>query len=99
MPDATPLECLEGWYLSQCDGGWEHENEIEIRSLDNPGWWIRIPLSGTNLQARPFGRLEVERSDDDWVRAWLEDDSWCAAAGPLNLTEALNAFLAWAESR
>jgi hypothetical protein len=97
MPDASVLERLERWYLSQCDGDWEHGEGVQIDTLDNPGWSIRISLGGTGLQPRLFERLRIDRSEDDWVHAWVEEGMWNAATGPVNLTEALSAFLAWAE--
>jgi hypothetical protein len=97
MSHASVLERLERWYLSQCDGDWEHGEGVQIDTLDNPGWRVRISLGGTGLQSRSFERIGIDRSEEDWVRAWVEDAVWNAAAGPLNLTEALSAFLAWAE--
>ncbi|TMB85990.1 MAG: hypothetical protein E6J45_14585 [Chloroflexi bacterium] len=32
-----PLALLQHWYLSRCDGEWEHQRGITIESLDNPG--------------------------------------------------------------
>lgn len=98
MPEAAVLERLERWYQSQCDGDWEHGEGVKIGTLDNPGWSIRVSLTDTGLQSRPFDRIKIERSDDDWVHAWVEDDTWNAATGPLNLSEALDAFLSWADS-
>jgi hypothetical protein len=97
MSHASVLERLERWYLSQCDGDWEHGEGVQIDTLDNPGWRVRISLGGTGLQSRSFERIGIDRSEEDWVRAWVEDAVWNAATGPLNLTEALSAFLAWAE--
>jgi hypothetical protein len=98
MPEAALLERLERWYFSQCDGDWEHGGGVKITTIDNPGWSVRVSLIDTVLQSRPFDRVTIERSDNDWLRAWVEDDVWNAAAGPLNLSEAIGAFLSWAES-
>ncbi len=95
MQDAAVLKRLERWYRSQCDGDWEHSEGVEITTLDNPGWSIRISLVDTDLQSRPFEAIKIDRGEDDWLQVWIEDDVWNAAAGPLNLTEALDTFLAW----
>lgn len=92
------LKGLQEWYLSRCDGEWEHSFGIEIETLDNPGWGVRIDLSDTGLEARPFEGIKVERADDDWVHAWVEDGRWRGACSPLALDELLSLFLAWAES-
>lgn len=57
---------------------------------------MKIALGGTGLEERPFDRVHVDRTEDDWLRAWVETDKWNAACGPLNLVEAVEAFLAWA---
>jgi hypothetical protein len=35
--DDDLLKRLQDWYVSQCDGGWEHTYGISIDTLDNPG--------------------------------------------------------------
>ena len=41
---------LQDWYLEQCDGNWEHENQIKIYTLDNPGWTIKIDLKDLDIE-------------------------------------------------
>ncbi len=88
---------LQQWYLAQCDGDWEHDSGIEIGTLDNPGWRVRVNVSGTNVEGREFSRVNVERSDADWIQAWVEDGGWHAACGPLNLDEAVGIFITWVD--
>jgi hypothetical protein len=94
---AAPFEQLQDWYAAQCDGEWEHDYGVDIGTLDNPGWRIRIALAGTALAPRELERIHIARAETDWVEAWLEDGGWHAACGPLNLAEALGLFLAWAD--
>jgi predicted house-cleaning NTP pyrophosphatase (Maf/HAM1 superfamily) len=42
--------------------------------------------------------VKVERADADWIQAWVEENTWHAACGPLNLDEALGIFIAWVGS-
>jgi hypothetical protein len=92
------LAKLQRWYLDQCDDEWEHAYGITIETLDNPGWRLRIDLADTRLSDRDYERAEMHRTDDDWVVSWREEQRWCAACGPLNLDEAVAAFLDWAGS-
>jgi hypothetical protein len=87
---------LQQWYLAQCDGDWEHDSGIEIGTLDNPGWQVKVNVSGTDLDGREFERIKVERSENDWLQAWLDGGNWHAACGPLNLDESIGIFVAWA---
>jgi hypothetical protein len=45
------LTWLQGWYLSQCDGDWEHGHGVDIGTLDNPGWRVEIRVAETELRA------------------------------------------------
>ena len=98
MHDDDALKRFQRWFAEHCDGGWEHQEGVEVATLDNPGWRLTISLDGTELHERPFDRLRVERAEDDWIQAWVESGKWNAACGPLNLVEAVEAFLAWASS-
>jgi hypothetical protein len=96
--DEAVLDRLQHWFRSRCDGDWEHGDGVHIETLDNPGWRVRINLRDTDLASRAFASVEVDRTDDDWLRLWVEGETWNAATGALNLTEALASFLAWAEA-
>src|SRR5690606_14230774 len=57
------LTWLQGWYTSMCDGDWEHVNGVSIDTLDNPGWSLRIQITGTSLDIKPFDRVKIERDE------------------------------------
>jgi hypothetical protein len=86
---------LQAWYVSQCDGDWEHSSGITISTLDNPGWNVKIDLPHRNAPANGYERLETHRSEDDWCVTWTEDDKFRAACGPTNLAEAIHRFRVW----
>ena len=91
------LAWLECWYLSQCDGDWEHQQGIHMDTLDNPGWMVSISLEETDLDGLPFEPLEVHRSEDDWLFCRVRERKFEAACGPRNLNESLKVFRAWVE--
>jgi Immunity protein 53 len=93
---ANAIEQLQDWYASHCDGEWEHDYGVDIGTLDNPGWRVRIALSGTAVAERPLEPVHIVRSEGDWIEAWLEEGAWNGACGPLNLAETVALFLAWA---
>ena len=96
-PDQSSLAWLQAWYMSNCNGEWEHGYGVSIETLDNPGWSVRLELTGTPLHGRTFDRFEYERDEHDWLRMWLEDDALRFACGPLNLSEGLFRFREWAQ--
>ena len=85
-----PLALLQHWYLSRCDGEWEHQRGITIESLDNPGWRIAIDLGA--MVERDW--TTVERTERDWLHWRATSGRFEAGCGPLNLAEAIRVFLA-----
>jgi hypothetical protein len=99
------LQRLQAWYAAQCNGDWEHQRGIQIESLDNPGWWIKIDLAGTALAGKPFKPVRYGLSDDKmthnaiWYCCEVKEGRMFDAAGdPTQLEPLLNRFLDWAES-
>ena len=93
-----PLDWLQGWYGAMCDGDWEHQQGIRLTTLDNPGWSLTVDLLATGLdELPPVAYCLSERSEHDWVGFKTDSGQWRGACGPLNLTELIAAFRAWAE--
>lgn len=92
------VSSLERWYASQCNGDWEHQYGVNIETLDNPGWRIRIDLIGTRKENGSLQRRVVKRTGDDWIQYWVEKKQFQIACGPLNLSEAVEIFVRWFDS-
>lgn len=82
VPDTDPLpmerppdtlEWLEEWYLSQCDGDWEHGWGVKIQTIDNPGWSLKINLAGTTVRDPRMGPYIHDRGDHDWVSCEVKE--------------------------
>lgn len=95
----SALSRLAEWYTSQCNGLWEHEQGIEIGTLDNPGFRIKISVFGTPLETVDFDRVEDDYdSDDHWFTCWKEDGQFHAAGAPCRIEDMIECFLAWADT-
>jgi hypothetical protein len=92
------LSMLERWYATQCNGDWEHGYGVKIDTLDNPGWHVRIDLSGTKKQDSLLERVVIARSETDWMQYWVEKKQFQIACGPTNLSEAVEIFVRWFDS-
>ncbi len=95
----STLDELQAWYHAQCDGDWEHSYGVEIGTLDNPGWRVRIDLAGTALEGAPFEAVEDLAPERAWYRCWVEGDKFQGAGGPGELARLLRVFLDWAAAR
>ncbi|MFZ3377333.1 MAG: immunity 53 family protein [Chthoniobacterales bacterium] len=94
---------LQNWYAAHCDGEREHQYGITIESLDNPGWWIKIDLHGTELEHVPFSTLsEGDQNELDpkgpWLRCTVREGRFEGAGDPGRLQQILRVFLDWAHS-
>jgi hypothetical protein len=97
MEDSN-LIWLLNWFHEQCDGDWEHGNGIRIGTLDNPGWYLTISITGTECETKEFQGIFIERSEDDWFHCFVQEGKFEGPCGLFNLPEVLKIFRAWAES-
>jgi len=86
---------LQRWFADACNGTWEHELGIRIETLDNPGWSVKLDLSGTALDGKNFDEVEVNRSETDWIKCRVKNGRFEGAGGAQNLDEILGEFVRW----
>lgn len=89
----SAVQRLQLWYQQQCDGEWEHSEEIKIFTLDNPGWGMKVDIAHTEVAGIQLDWVKLERSEDDWVFYRSTGVVFEAACGPLNLAETIEHFL------
>jgi hypothetical protein len=100
--DKVPMSALiwlQEWYYRCCDGDWEHQYGVHIGTLDNPGWSVDIDVVGTDLEAKAFQEVRINRSDQDWIVCSVKDGVFKGRGGPRNLEEILNSFCSWVSTR
>lgn len=104
MSDAAPLERLQRWFAAQCNGTWEHDWGVKIETLDNPGWLVRIDLTGTPWAAKEFSRRKEGINDaghpmeERWIHCFTQDQLFLGACDPRQLDRVFELFLAWVEA-
>lgn len=101
------LQWLMQWYLAECNNDWEHQFGVEIGTLDNPGWLLKIDLVDTPLEGHTFNRVwygdptdnleEWERTGSWWV-VDVKDNRFEASCGPLDLPAVIDLFRQWVAS-
>lgn len=96
MDQLTWLQC---YYLSCCNGDWEHTYGIKIDTLDNPGWVLTIDLEDTILEDIPFNELRWNNNAQDWGRCIVFSKIFKAHGGPKNLSDLITIFRNWVEER
>lgn len=92
---SSPLSALQTWYRDQCNGDWEHQHGIEIGTLDNPGWHVRIDLPVEYKNLRPFEETQCESGPDEWMRCRVIDGRFEGWGGPTMLEQIIESFLNW----
>lgn len=96
VANPAALSWVQRWYEAQCDGDWEHDYGVSIGTIDNPGWWVKIDLTGTDLEGRPFAEVSRPEPDPDWLACGITEGRWEGAGAPHMLGEILALFVAWA---
>lgn len=93
------FDWIQQWYQSQCNGDWEHDYGIDIKTVDNPGWYIKINLTGTLCELKDFESIEIENNSNDWYFCLKRENNFEASCSPTNLTKILEIFRLWVESK
>jgi hypothetical protein len=92
------LNFLLNWYKAQCNGQWEKTRGISIETIDNPGWFIIINLSGTDCEGKFFDKIKYEIDEMNWYICYVKDGIFEGACGPNNLSTVLQIFHKWSIS-
>jgi len=96
---SSALLKLQEWYISHCDGDWEHGFGISVGTLDNPGWSLSINLEETELENVPFAELKENYDDErDWLICAVHNNQFSGSSGPLKLERMIEVFLEWAQA-
>jgi hypothetical protein len=95
----SSLEELQKWYASNCDGVWEEDFGITIKSMSDPGWSVTVDLDETNLEGKEFQRVENHWSEDSWIECRVEDNKFRGFGDPGKLEAILKIFIDWAKSQ
>jgi hypothetical protein len=92
------LERIQAWHKAQCERGRDLSLGVKIETLhDQPGWSVRIDLSGTPLSGLTLAPYREGVSDRDWLAYRIKDDVFDGLGDPTKLQALLFAFLDLAE--
>ncbi len=89
------INWLQGWYLKNCDGYWEHSFGIKIDTIDNPGWMVNIDLNDTSLDNITFNEINIKRSDNNWFYCRVRNNVFQGFGGSQNLIDIIVIFKNW----
>ena len=91
------LEWFQKWLSQNCDGDWEHAQNIIITTIDNPGWGVTINLVGTKLESSSFNTIKKDNGEHDWYFCTVKDQQFQGDGGVNNLIDILQVFITWAD--
>ena len=91
------IKWIQEWYLSQCDGEWEHDYGIRIRTVDNPGWNLEIDLEFTDLENIDIPWTLEDKDENDWYGFKIENHIFSASGDSGKLEFLLKKFIEIAE--
>lgn len=85
------IEYFQNWYLSKCDGVWEHTYGFDISTIDNPGW--KVNINGESKKT-PI-TININNGDDDWVIINADGAEFKGYGSPQNLSVILKYAYEW----
>ncbi len=72
------------WYKSQCDGDWEHTFGVNIATIDNPGWSLKVDIVETSVEGKTVCEKSME-DEDDWYNIKCDGKVFKAYGDPTKL--------------
>ena len=85
------IEVLQRWYISQCDGDWEHAYGISIAAIHSSEW--RVLINGI-FDKKPIS-IEYKRAKVDWIHVKATESEFDGHGGIGNLREILILAFDW----
>lgn len=89
------IEYFQQWYISKCNGTWEHSYGLDISTIDNPGWKVNI----NGESDRPLLSINLTGDDNNWIIINADDNEFKGYCSPQNLSVVLNHAKEWINSQ
>ena len=86
------MNWLQKWYHSQCNGYTEHYYGINIKTIDNPGWSVKIDLNITDTQFENVPWELHELTENNWIGYSIENNVFSGVGDSLKLNAILELF-------
>lgn len=100
MKTRQSLTKLQDWYISNCDGDWEHVYGFKLATLDNPGWTVIVDLDETHQENQSFTERKINyEHDTQWLIVSKEGAKLIGACGPTELESMLALVAEWLQPR
>lgn len=99
---SVDLSKLMSWYISHCDGEWEHHHRISLETLDNPGWILKVNLVGSDLEGVTMPVLSEDDEDAEnspWIDCRIENQRFVGASDPAQLPRLISVFASLLDGR
>ena len=86
------IAILQNWFKYHCNGDWEHENDIVIQTLDNPGWKLSIDLVNTSLEGFLYSD-SFQGTFDNWYEINCDGFKFVGYSDFMNLNTLIEKFI------
>jgi len=71
---------LQQWYQAYCNENLEYDDRIRLKTIDNPGWRLKVNLEHIELENKNNQRIDIYRSEEDWIMCSVRDTKFFDAA-------------------
>ena len=89
------LVWLENWFRQNCNGDWEHFHGVNIGTLDNPGWYVKIDLKETDYANKQVQELNQNIDNNNWITCSISGGVFRGYGDTLKLETIIGVFRNW----
>lgn len=83
------FDWLQRFFLSNCDGQWEHYYGCKIDTMSDPGWRLEFDLTGTLYSGATLDLLEDQTGPLVWMKCEIVDGVFKAQCAPRQLGDCI----------
>lgn len=88
---------LQKWASQKVEGEWEHFYNVDISTLENPGWMVKFDLEDTKYEKLEFHTIKEDNSESDWITCRVKNKVFEGVGDLSKLERILLEFKAWVE--
>ena len=94
----SEINWLTQWYVSHCNGDWEHEHGLQFRFSDlDLICHIIIDLTGTECEEQEYDYQPPSKLDNSIMECFVCERKFYIECDPINISLCLQIFREWAD--
>ena len=90
------LDWVQRWFISNCNGDWEHGYGINMEYTKETGWYVYFNVNHTSMYDCKFDKKD-KKGKKKWLTFEVNENSFIGRGDSSKLEEILQTFHDWVE--